>query len=96
MKVVYKYEVPLHGGVDMPAGAKVLSVHEQHGAPCLWALVDPNSPHIYRRFKVFGTGHPIENDLAERLSFVGTAHLDSGRWVLHVFEELPPQNPDDF
>lgn len=96
MKVVYKYEVPWCEAIDMPSGAKILSVHGQHNKVCLWALVDPNSPHIHRRFKVFGTGHPIENDLAERLSFVGTVHLEDVALVLHVFEELPPKNPDDF
>lgn len=92
MKSVYKYPIPHHGGVEMPEGAKILSVHAQNGSVCLWALVDTSSPRVPRRFRMFGTGHPMNNDLAERLSFVGTALLDAGFVVVHVFEEMP--NPD--
>lgn len=96
MKSVYKYTLEPHGGVELPTGAKILSVHAQHDSICLWALVDPNNLPVLRRFKVFGTGHPIANEQADRLSFVGTALLDGGYLVMHVFEEMPAPNPSDF
>lgn len=96
MKSVYKYPIPNHGGIEMPVGAKILSVHAQNDSVCLWALVDPSRPPVSRAFRVFGTGHPIGNDLAERLSFVGTALLEAGSFVVHVFEKMPEPDPCDF
>jgi len=85
-KTVYKYPIPVEGEFELglPQGARVLSVQVQAGMVCLWALVDPKAPLAPRRFRLAGTGHPIEN--AESLSFVDTFQLHGGALVFHVFE----------
>lgn len=72
--------------VTMPAGARVLAVQLQHGAPALWALVDPAQPTTLRAFRIVGTGHPFE---AEGLQYVGTFQTAHGEFVGHVFEVRP-------
>jgi hypothetical protein len=84
-KVVWKYALAPDSKLSMPVGAQVLSVHEQSEVICLWALVDPNAPKEIRCFAVFGTGHAIP---AVPMRFHGTAHLQSGALVAHVFELL--------
>ena len=101
MLTVYKYEIPAEDEftIDLPAGAQPLSFQEQHGAGCMWALVDPEARTTKRRFRLAGTGHPIE--YAEpagvpyrsppnigALRFVGTAQFRGGALVFHLFEVL--------
>lgn len=84
MRAVFKYEVPIRDVVTirMPANAKVLHVATQHGFPFLWALVDTDAPIVRRRFRVAGTGHPIEG----ALTHVGSLLLEVDALVFHVFE----------
>ncbi len=86
MKRVYKYflEVNDEVSVYMPKGARVLSVQVQDGRPCIWAAVDPSERVEKRRFRIAGTGHPIEDDVVE--GFIGTIQMYDGRLVFHVFE----------
>lgn len=56
---------------------------------CVWARVDTEQPKVRRRFRVAGTGHPLNPN--KRIgnyggSFVGTVQFESGL-VLHVFDE---------
>ncbi len=89
MLTVYKYEIPAEDEftIDLPAGAQPLSFQEQRGAGCMWALVDPEARTTKRRFRLAGTGHPIEHD-AGALRFVGTAQFRGGGLVFHLFEVL--------
>lgn len=82
---IFKYELrPIDEQmVQMPAGAKVLSAHEQHGGVCVWALVDPDKPLASVRFRVLGTGHEFENP--EAWKFVDTVKLMGGNLMFHVF-----------
>lgn len=86
MKTIWKYTLRPLTAIDMPIGAEVLSVHEQLGEVCLWAMVDPDGESEVRKFELFGTGHSIP-DLSNK-KFVGTSHLDGGALVLHVFEHI--------
>lgn len=47
------------------------------------SLVDPTAPEERRYFDVYGTGHPMPADPGR---YLGTAHLDNGALVLHVFD----------
>lgn len=70
--------------IDMPAGAVVLDVQEQHEiGPCLWALCDPMAPRGPRTFLVYATGQEIPD--ASTLRHITT--FQSGRFVWHVFEQ---------
>jgi hypothetical protein len=49
-----------------------------------WALVTENAPQIARRFRVFGTGHPIPRGCWHR----GTAIAAGGALVWHLLEDV--------
>lgn len=83
MKTTWKFTLQPECSIEMPVGSEILSVREQKETICLWALVDPSAPKETRRFVAFGTGHDIPD---ESLSFVGTAHLQGGALVFHIFE----------
>lgn len=85
-KAVFKYTFRVETlELDLPKGAQVLSVHEQHGQACMWVLVDPTQTHMKRRtFKLVATGEPIPD--ADNLKFIGTVMLMEGSIVLHAFE----------
>lgn len=87
MTTIFKYPVEVTDvfTMDLPKGAVVLSVQCQGEAPQLWARVDPSAPLEPRTFRVFGTGHPVADDLS--LEFVGTFQMLGGSLVFHLFEE---------
>ncbi|KKK62381.1 hypothetical protein LCGC14_3004920 [marine sediment metagenome] len=86
MKEIWKYTLPLtdYPVVSMQKGARVLSVGVQHGEVQVWALVDPEAPTELRRFRVAGTGHPLEDEIAS-MRFIGTVQM--GAFVWHIFED---------
>lgn len=83
MKEIWKFEIPpiMRGNFDMPMGAEILTVNEQHGGIHIWAIVDPSAPPENRIFQVYGTGHPMKD---EKRKYIGTAF--TGDLVWHVFE----------
>lgn len=82
---VWKYPLTLETQptVEMPVGAEILHVGEQYGRLCLWALVNTSAPTTPRRFLVAGTGHDVP---ASRGRFIGTALMQDGGLVFHVWE----------
>jgi hypothetical protein len=90
-RTVWKFPVPFPGPdaftIEMPAGAEVMAVHMQHGQPQMWALVDPSRPAEARRFRIAGTGHPINEQIEQ---YVGTFLMYEGELVFHVFEVVAP------
>ena len=84
---IWKYELRPDDYVDLEVqiGAKVLCLQSQNNALCLWCLVDPEEDTEIRRFRIAGTGHPIEELGIER-QYIGTAQLLDGTFVAHVFE----------
>ena len=87
MNSVYKYIIKPddYFELQLPKNAKVLSVQEQHGNICLWALVEPGSPTETRKFRFAGTGHPI-HETKSSLKFIGTFQMYNGDLVFHIFE----------
>ena len=71
--------------LEVPFGAKFLTVQVQNGVPCLWALVNPESGKVGRTIEVFGTGHHMDESDRE---YIGTFQLSGGALVFHVFERL--------
>ena len=83
MQAIWKFPLSIQSAaqqVDMPRGAKILLVHEQHGRPTIWAEVNENSALETRTFFIVATG--------ERFSgfhpYIGTAFC--GDFVWHVLE----------
>ena len=84
MRTVWKYTLQtMIETLNMPEGAQILSVANQFNSVCLWASVDTNAPSENRRFYVVGTGHPLPE---EPTIYRGTAKVEIGHIVLHVFE----------
>lgn len=93
MKTVWKYTLPWPPpsdlvGFRMPKGARPLTIQTQAGRPCVWALVDDERPLEPRWFRIAGTGHPIEDEIAED-GYIGTFQVIGGGLIFHVFEVSP-------
>lgn len=85
--VIYKYALKIEDeqAVEMPAGARILTVQMQHGQPQLWALVEPGQPLQHRSIIVAGTGHPVH--FSQDARHIGTFQMHEGALVFHVFED---------
>lgn len=87
MKRIYKYKLETTNvqEIEMPFGTQILTVQVQNGSPCIWAMVDMEvkTTKMYV-FRIFGTGHPIEDDFSGK--YIGTYQLNSGSLVFHVFQ----------
>lgn len=88
MKTIYKYQVPVndHFTLELPEGARILSVQVQRGRAQLWALVDPAAPPARRDFMQYGTGHSVQPFNGRALDYIGTYQLSEGDLILHLFE----------
>lgn len=89
----YSFEIDDYIDIEMPRFSRVLSVQVQNGTPCIWAIVDTDSPLAIKKFRLAGTGHPIR-EKEEDLEFVGTFQLFGGKIVFHLFgilEDLGPR-----
>lgn len=85
-QVVWKFVLDLVGGaqrVMVPGDAEILCAREQHGQVCIWVRCTPTAPRIARTIVIVGTGHP---ELTSDDRYLGTASLESGALMLHVFE----------
>lgn len=80
--------------LDMPIGARTLTVHEQRGQCCLWAEVNIKMPATKRQFEVYGTGRPLENLTDSIRRYVGTVYMDGGELVWHVYE-IPEEGDEE-
>lgn len=82
---VFKYSIIVLSDVvqlSMPLGAKPLCVQVQNGIPCMWALVDEENALVDKKFRIYGTGHPVDPEYTD---YIGTFQIDDGRLVFHVF-----------
>lgn len=69
--------------VDLPHHAVILCAKDQMEAVCIWYICDPELPSSTRIIRMFGTGHPVHEDTDK---YLGTAFLNGGQLVFHVFE----------
>ena len=97
--------------IEMPIGAKVLSVGIHGGLVRLWAIVDPSkypkSDTELRLFETYETGRELSCGPAGDLEFLGTVtvmdgvddpfspNFDSGT-ALHIFERVGPSPSSRF
>lgn len=87
MITIYKYPVgPDSFNLQLPAGAKILTVQTQNEKPWMWALVNPDAAPETRYFKVRGTGHYCDG--IDAANYIGTFQLHGGALVFHVFEDM--------
>jgi len=86
MSTIFKYHLDIRDEqiLYLPAGHKILSVHEQAGSLMLWAIVDPSIEEtVPRVIHIRGTGHPMPK--GEDVRFINTVLLLEGSLVFHVF-----------
>jgi hypothetical protein len=69
--------------VEMPEGAEILCAREQHEQICIWFRCDPHRRQVKRVIGVFGTG----NLAPDGGCYIGTASLQGGSLIFHVFEQ---------
>ncbi len=84
MAVIWKYTLdPILTTLQMPLGAKVLTVAAQDGEMRLWAEVESNRPGPLqeRQFMAVPTGIDMYCD---DTTYVGTVFLDD--LVFHIYE----------
>lgn len=88
MKTVWKFPLALAGEqrIDMPAGARLLSVQPQGEGVCLWALCDPDAKKEPRVIVIVGTGHQAPEEDLWQLKHISTFQLHGGALVFHAFE----------
>lgn len=97
MITIYKYElvsaIDLISGtkvaelLNLPTGARVLSVGVQKDKVCAWILLDNEAPATNKVYVQFiGTGWPVRfpNDVPNPI-FVDTVSLYDGDFMYHVF-----------
>jgi hypothetical protein len=87
-KTIWKYSLEVKGvqKIEMPKGARLLSVAAQYGAPQLWAEIDPAAPMGEAEIITIGTGFFID---PTGLDFVGSYQLHGGSFVGHVYGKAP-------
>jgi hypothetical protein len=85
MKTVWKYEIPIQDDfqLQLPGGYKILTMAMQNKCPHIWVLVDPRQPLEVVKFRLAGTGHPIEQ---ENILYIATAHCIDYGLVFHLFQ----------
>ena len=83
MESIWKYTLEITDlqTVEMPSGAIILSVDNQDGSLCLWALVDTEAAKEEVCIEIIGTGNPV---FSATRQFIGTVLMGSLVW--HVFE----------
>jgi len=89
MKTIHKISLLIEDvrTYDLPEGAVILSVAEQHKQLMMWYMFDHQSASRVtpRQIRIYGTGHQIDQ---ENLVFIGTALMFNGSIVYHVFEKV--------
>lgn len=88
--MIWKTVLQLAGAQEImiPAGAEFLCAREQFSDICVWFRCDPSAPLAPRKIAIVGTGHTAPDDEGR---YLGTASLQGGRLMFHVFENLDHQ-----
>jgi hypothetical protein len=84
MKIWKFYLNPGETSTTMPKDAKILSIQEQKGHICMWALFPAEFPTEVRRFNTVPTGPSF--DPSPNHKYLATTQLDMTVW--HTFEQL--------
>lgn len=73
--------------IQVPIGTANMYVGTQRGDVCMWYMCDPDNEYQDITIRIYGTGHPIEEDV-NLLRYLGTAMTEGGRFVWHVFNDV--------
>lgn len=84
MRKIYKYELPVDGGIITIKQCiiKILSIQEQNGKPMMWTIVDPDNEVVEPlEITAIGTGWVLPTGLDEYLGMAQDGH----GFVWHYF-----------
>ena len=83
MLTIWKYELGIvdEQTITLPVNYELLALQMQNNTPCIWVLVDTESPQKDIKLVTYGTGHTILN----HSTYIGT--YQTGPLVFHVFVE---------
>ena len=84
MKTMHRFEVPVDDQwhrFHCP-DSDIRKVEATGSKVEFWCEVSSSSDYSYRKFRVFGTGHPVPDDAF----YVGTASRTSSGLVWHLYE----------
>jgi hypothetical protein len=89
MITIQKYSIIYNDTVELPIGAKILSVSFQsYDDRCLWAMIDTDQTKKETiRLGIFNTGMEIPQDKNHRFIETTQRENDPG-FYFHVFEEI--------
>lgn len=89
-RAVWVYRIPVNemtasftNVFEIPVGARLVHLAEQHGQIAMWWEVDSDASTQQHRFQIFGTGH---GPIREGLEYRGTCLFAGGDLVLHLYE----------
>ena len=90
MKTIYKYNCNiLRNTFKVNGFIKILSVMEQNENIVFYILVDTDSnKETTIEYEIIGTGHPINDDVAENFDFIGTIGMRNGEFMFHAFAKV--------
>jgi hypothetical protein len=85
MRKVFKYKLKIDEGEQRlnlhGSDVRILSAAMQVDDLCMWIEADTDRSHVNKRFAVFGTGHPID----EEWQWCATVHAPPYVW--HVYSK---------
>lgn len=86
MNVIYKYSLPIQDGVitvKLPKNSHICDMNNQGDELFIWVAQSEGAELEDRYFRIFGTGHQIDN--MDKMRFYKTQHMPNGL-VWHLFE----------
>ncbi len=85
-RAIYKFQLPMNDEITLwgPRVLRWLGVAVQHDQPCVWAVVDTDTPRQKNKLLLRGTGHTLTG---EECKFLGSFMLHNESFVGHVFEK---------
>lgn len=92
MKKIFKYELKVTDTqvLELPYEHRILTVQNQNGNLCLWAVVDPEDTDTANRtIRIFGTGNDasdLEYYFGGDMEYISTVQMNSLVW--HIFIDL--------
>ncbi len=90
MKTIWKFPIQIKDIqiLNLPLGAEILSIQVQDDQPCLWAEVDSSNDTEPRRFEIFGTGNPMQEDMGIGRKYLASIQMPPFVW--HLYERTGP------
>lgn len=92
MKTIYKYNLQVTDvqQIILPKGAKILCVQTQRNNLAMWAEVDTDEITETESVIIgmFGTGHPIPQQMEYNRHYISTFQIENGALVFHVYKRM--------